>query len=245
MRRGNVVPCCRTACLEDPQSKDGLSVFGSQNRSWASLGSDRTRWSSSVSLLCPSDLSTATTLSSASVASCQSSHQDRLHSSLKIMSGGVGKCGWAGSACMMCVCCEGGNWLAYSLVFDSLMPWILCCRNPERRAVVSFNDSNLSRESCLPSLFAVHALMLVYAGSICIASGGEYAQQCWELGLVVLCLRLLSSMNVAPLAVIRRSCMEQEKLGKHTCLLCSLDPLLVASSFKMFFYFCPAVMGLS
>lgn len=25
------------------------------------------------------------------------------------------------------------------------MPWILCCRNPERRAVVAFNERNLSR----------------------------------------------------------------------------------------------------
>lgn len=84
----------------------------------------------------------------ASVASCQSSHQDRLHHPMKIVSGGgVGECGWAGSARIMCVCCEGGNWHAYSLVFDSLMPRILCCRNPERRAVVAFNESNLSRES--------------------------------------------------------------------------------------------------
>lgn len=201
----------------------------------ALIGPDgRPRCPSSV----PSDLSTATTLSSASVASCQSSHQDRLHGSLKIVSGGgVGECGWAGSACMMCVCCEGGNWHTYSLVFDSLMPWILCCRNPERRAVVAFNESNLSQESCLLSLFAVHALMLVYARSICIASGGEYAQQCWELGLVVLCSHVSSSMNAAPLAVIRRSCMEQEKLSKHVCLPCSLDPLFVASSFKVFFTF--------
>lgn len=73
-----MVWCCRTVCLEGPQSKDGLSAFRSQNHSRASPGSDRTRWSCSVSLLCPSDLCTATTLSSVSVAFYTSSHQGRL-----------------------------------------------------------------------------------------------------------------------------------------------------------------------
>lgn len=36
---------------------------------------------------CPSDLSTATILSSSSIALCQSSHQDRLHSYLNIIGG--------------------------------------------------------------------------------------------------------------------------------------------------------------
>lgn len=44
------------------------------------LSYDWTRWSSSVSLLCPSDLSTATILSSASVAFCPSSKHNRLYS---------------------------------------------------------------------------------------------------------------------------------------------------------------------
>lgn len=82
-----MVWCCRTVCLEGLQSKDGLSVFRSQNHSRASLGSDRTRWSCSVSLLCPSDLSTATTLSSVSVAFYPSSRQDGLHGSFKIWGG--------------------------------------------------------------------------------------------------------------------------------------------------------------
>lgn len=65
---------------------------------------------------------------------------------------------------MMYICCEGGNGHAYSLVFDSLMPWILFCPNPERHAVVDFNESNLSSFYCLPCMR-------------CLSTLGVFAQQ--------------------------------------------------------------------
>lgn len=68
--------------------------------------------------------------------------------------------------------------------------------------------------------------MLVCVESICTARGGEYALPMFGFeqrnsGVFCMCVCVLF-LDLGPMLVIRISCMEQEMLSKHTCLLYSL-----------------------